>query len=124
MKKKRDYELSSGNVFADIGLPNPEEALVKAELALRISTVIRKRRLTQAQAAQVLRVDQPKISALIRGRLAPFSIRAYDALYCVAGARCGDFGEVAATFADAPAFAGGLRFGGQTDVVGKSRNVK
>jgi predicted XRE-type DNA-binding protein len=74
MKKKRDYELSSGNVFAGIGLPNPEEALVKAELALRISTVIRKRRLTQAQAAQVLCVDQPKISALVRGRLASFSI--------------------------------------------------
>ena len=74
MNKKRDYELSSGNVFADIGLPNPEEALVKAELAHRISKVIRKRRLTQAQAAQALGVDQPKISALIRGRLAPFSI--------------------------------------------------
>jgi predicted XRE-type DNA-binding protein len=74
MKKKRDYELSSGNVFADIGLANPEEALVKAELAHRISTVIRKRRLTQTQAAQALGVDQPKISALIRGRLAPFSI--------------------------------------------------
>jgi predicted XRE-type DNA-binding protein len=74
MKKKLDYTMSSGNVFADIGLPNPEEALVKAELAHKISTVIRDRGLTQAQAARTLGVDQPKISALIRGRLAPFSI--------------------------------------------------
>jgi predicted XRE-type DNA-binding protein len=74
MKKKLDYTLSSGNVFADIGLPNPEEALVKAELADRISTVIRNRGLTQTQAARMLGIDQPKISALIRGRLTPFSI--------------------------------------------------
>ena len=74
MKKKRDYTKSSGNVFADLGLPRPEEALAKAELGQKISAIIRERRLTQAQAAQVLGVDQPKISALTRGRLSGFSI--------------------------------------------------
>ncbi len=71
---KRDYVESSGNVFADLGLPNPEEMLAKAELAIKIAEILRQRRLTQVQAAEVLGVDQPKISALIRGRLSGFSI--------------------------------------------------
>ncbi len=74
MKEKHDYTKSSGNVFADVGLPRPEEALAKAELAQKISIIIRERQLTQAQAAQTLGVDQPKISALTRGRLSGFSI--------------------------------------------------
>lgn len=73
-KHERDYIESSGNVFADLGLPNPEEALAKAELAHKITLVIRDRRLTQTQAATVLGIDQPKISALIRGRLSGFSM--------------------------------------------------
>ena len=73
-KHERDYTVSSGNVFADLGLPNPEEALAKAELAHKITLVIRKRGLTQVQAAALLNLDQPKISALIRGRLSGFSM--------------------------------------------------
>ena len=73
-KRELDYTVSSGNVFADLGLPNPEELLAKAELAHKITVLIRKRGLTQAQAAKLLGVDQPKISYLIRGRLAGFSI--------------------------------------------------
>ena len=69
-----DYAVSSGNVFADLGLPNPEELLAKAELAHKITVLIRKRGLTQAEAAKLLGVDQPKISSLIRGRLTGFSI--------------------------------------------------
>jgi predicted XRE-type DNA-binding protein len=71
---ERDYVESSGNVFADLGLPNPEEMLAKAELAIKIAEILRQRRLTQVQAAAVLGVDQPKVSALIRGRLSGFSI--------------------------------------------------
>lgn len=71
---KRDYVESSGNVFADLGLPNPEEMLAKAALAIKIAEILRERRLTQVQAAAVLGVDQPKVSALIRGRLSGFSI--------------------------------------------------
>ena len=62
-----------GNVFADIGLPRPEERLAKADLAIRIAAAIRARRLTQARAARVLKIDQPKISRLLRGQLTGFS---------------------------------------------------
>ncbi|MFH1831723.1 MAG: helix-turn-helix transcriptional regulator, partial [bacterium] len=72
MKKK--FEQSSGNVFADLGLPNPEEALAKAELARQINFVIKKQKLTQKEAALLLGIDQPKISALISGRLSGFSL--------------------------------------------------
>jgi len=71
---KRDYTVSSGNVFADLGLPNPEELLAKAELAHKIATLIQENGLTQVQSAKLLGVDQPKISALIRGRLSGFSL--------------------------------------------------
>lgn len=74
MSRKPDYIVSSGNVFADLGLPRPTEALAKAELAVKISSIIEKRRLTQAQAAEILGLDQPKVSALVRGRLSGFSI--------------------------------------------------
>jgi predicted XRE-type DNA-binding protein len=64
---------SSGNVFADIGLPEPEEELTKAQLASRIREIIHRRRLTQAAAAALMGVDQPKVSALLNGRLTNFS---------------------------------------------------
>jgi predicted XRE-type DNA-binding protein len=73
-KSELDYTVSSGNVFADLGLPNPEEALAKAELANKIIELIRERKLTQVQAAKVLGVDQPKVSALLRGNLTGFSL--------------------------------------------------
>jgi predicted XRE-type DNA-binding protein len=73
-KQKVDYVVSSGNVFADLGVPNPEEALAKAELANKISVLIRERKLTQAKAARLLGIDQPKVSMLLRGRLTGFSI--------------------------------------------------
>lgn len=71
---KRDYTESSGNVFADLEIPNAGEMLAKAELALKIADILHRRRLTQVQAAAILGVDQPKVSALIRGRLSGFSI--------------------------------------------------
>jgi predicted XRE-type DNA-binding protein len=73
-KHEVDYVVSSGNVFADLGLPNPEEALAKAELANKISVLVRERKLTQKKAAEVLGIDQPKVSMLLRGRLTGFSI--------------------------------------------------
>lgn len=74
MKKKIAYEDSSGNVFADLGIENPEEALAKSELVRLIAKIIKKKKLTQKQAAKILGIDQPKISALIRGRLRSFSL--------------------------------------------------
>ena len=71
---KRDYIEGSGNVFADLGFADAVEMLAKAELAQKIGAILQKRRLTQVQAAEILGVDQPKISALLCGRLSRFSM--------------------------------------------------
>jgi|SRR5579872_251668 len=63
----------SNNVFADLGLSNPKERLAKAELAAAVSHAIRQLGLTQVEAAKRLCVDQPRVSALINGRLSLFS---------------------------------------------------
>lgn len=73
-KKYTDFEESSGNVFADLGIPNAEEYLAKAELAYQINSIIKKRGLKQVDAAKLLGIDQPKISALVSGRLSGFSM--------------------------------------------------
>jgi predicted XRE-type DNA-binding protein len=70
----KDYVEGGKNVFADLGLPAPDELLVKAELARRIGVLVEARGLNQEEAARVLQIDQPKVSALKRGRLAGFSI--------------------------------------------------
>ena len=62
------------SVFKDLGLRNPEERLAKAKLAARIVLILEERRLTQAAAAKLLGVDQPKVSLIYRGRLEDFSI--------------------------------------------------
>jgi predicted XRE-type DNA-binding protein len=62
----------SGNVFADMGLPEAGEELTKAQLASQIRQVIKGQRLTQVAAAAVMGIDQPKVSALLNGRLANF----------------------------------------------------
>ena len=64
---------SSGNVFADIGLPEPEEELAKAQLANCVREVIRRQCLTQVAAAARMGIDQPKVSAILNGRLTNFS---------------------------------------------------
>ena len=64
---------SSGNVFADMGLPDPEGELAKAQLASRIYQVVSRARLTQIAAARRMGLDQPKVSALMNGRLEGFS---------------------------------------------------
>src|SRR5580698_10607773 len=74
MKRTIECERSSGNVFADIGVANPEEALVKAEIAKHINKIIAERGLTQADAGDILGVDQPRVSALSKGRLSLFSL--------------------------------------------------
>ena len=73
MKTKRDFTVSRGNVFADLGVSAPEEALAKAELAAKVAEVISSKRFTQSAAAKLLGIDQPKVSALLRGRLTGFS---------------------------------------------------
>lgn len=74
MSQNVQVERSSGNVFADLGLPNPEEHLVKATLALAVARTIRARGLTQEQAGAILGLPQPKVSDLVRGHLDKFTI--------------------------------------------------
>lgn len=68
------YTVGSGNVFTDLGLPDPELRLAKAQLAARIADAIATRGLSQVEAAEVLGIGQPKVSAIVRGRLADFSL--------------------------------------------------
>ncbi len=65
---------SSGNVFTDLGLPDADERTLKAQLAIQIRHFIEQKDWTQAEAAIAVGLDQPKISSLLRGRLAGFSI--------------------------------------------------
>ena|SRR5438105_754206 len=65
---------SCGNVFADLGLPDAEELMTKAELIGAFSDILEERGLTQTQAAAIVGVSQPKISALLRGKAEGFSI--------------------------------------------------
>jgi predicted XRE-type DNA-binding protein len=75
-KRQRPVKVQegSGNVFADIGMPNPEEARAKAEIALRVTDMIAKRGLTQLEAGHLLNISQPRVSDLARGRLVKFSL--------------------------------------------------
>ena len=73
-KKTRIHvEKSSGNVFADLGLPNPEQELLKASLTLEIYRILQARKLTQTQAGRILGIPQPHVSDLMRGRARAFS---------------------------------------------------
>lgn len=69
-----EYEVSSGNVFADAGLENPEELLACAELLRRLNHAIRARRLTRAAAAEVLGTDAATVTDVLQGNLSRFSL--------------------------------------------------
>lgn len=73
-KEKIKYEVSSGNLFADFGYPNPEEADAKSDLAFLIRSIIKQRKLTQEKAAELIGIDQPKISKIMRGLLSDFTM--------------------------------------------------
>ena len=78
MRQKKEEEIkvfaSSGNIYADFGYPNPQEAMAKAELAIQIIAIIKKRKLTQKKAAELMGIDQSKLSAIQRGQLSSFTI--------------------------------------------------
>lgn len=61
-------EHGSTNVYADLGMANAEEMLIKAQLATKIGDIVRRRKLTQIQAAELLGITQPKLSGLLRGQ--------------------------------------------------------
>ena len=70
--RKSDITKSTGNVFADLGLDAPEELQVKAALMSTVAVLLGERKLTQKAAAKLLGIDQPKVSALVNGRMSLF----------------------------------------------------
>jgi predicted XRE-type DNA-binding protein len=80
------YEEGTDNVFADVGVLDPEGSLVRAKLARQIADLIKARGLSQSEIAAILRVDQPKVSKLVRGRISGFTsdrlLRFLTALGC------------------------------------------
>ena len=77
MKKQRSkirIRESSGNVFQDLGFPNPDREQLKARLMLQIYRIIKDRKLTQAAAGEMLGIKQPHVSALMRGQSGNFSV--------------------------------------------------
>ena len=73
MNKKR-YDVGSGNVFKDLGIPRAEEHLVKAQLVFKIDRIMKARGLRQAEAAKLLGVKQPDVSKMLRGDFRQFSV--------------------------------------------------
>ncbi len=74
LPEKIEYEVSSGNLFKDFGYANPEEAKAKWDLAFLIRSIIKENDLTQEQAADLMGIDQPKISKITRGILSEFTL--------------------------------------------------
>jgi predicted XRE-type DNA-binding protein len=64
----------SGNIFQDMGLPNPEQELLKAQLALQIYGILKESGMTQVELAKILGVQQPQVSLLMRNRAGNFSV--------------------------------------------------
>jgi predicted XRE-type DNA-binding protein len=73
-RKGLEQEHSSGNVFADLGFADADEHLIKAGLFIKIDRIIGQRDLTQAAAAQLMGIDQPKVSALLAGQFRGYSV--------------------------------------------------
>ncbi len=73
MSEQIQVHSSIGNVFADLGLPNPDELMLKAELVDQIDELISARQLTETEAAELLGVDRSTLSTLMRGKLSNFS---------------------------------------------------
>jgi predicted XRE-type DNA-binding protein len=74
MKAKNNFTESSGNVFADLGIKEPEEMMAKARVAFHISQIITHRHISQKEAAGLLGLTQPKVSNILAGRLGGFSL--------------------------------------------------
>jgi predicted XRE-type DNA-binding protein len=74
MAKKSKITQSSGNIFADLGLENPQEHSVKAHIVILITKMIESKNLTQGQAATKMGLRQPDVSKLLRGRFEGFSL--------------------------------------------------
>lgn len=73
-KTKINPEIETGSVYAQLGFKNPEEMETKANLVIEIGKTIKKNKLTQKQAAEILNISQPKLSELLRGHFRGYSV--------------------------------------------------
>ena len=73
-RKRLAQEPSAGNVFEDLGVADAEAHLIKAGLVVRIQRIIRERNLTQTFAAEIMGIDQPKVSAMLSGHFRGYSV--------------------------------------------------
>ena len=71
---KKKYETGSGNVFKDLGLPNAEEHLIKAQLVYKIDAILKDRKLKQVEAGRLFGIPQPDVSKMLRGEFRQFSV--------------------------------------------------
>ena len=71
---KKKYETGSGNVFKDLGLPNAEEHLIKAQLVYKIDAILKSRKLKQVEAGKLFGIPQPDVSKMLRGEFRQFSV--------------------------------------------------
>jgi predicted XRE-type DNA-binding protein len=74
MARKIKIEKGSGNIFADLGFPDAETHLLKAEIIVEISRLCEERRLTQQGAGKLLGISQPEVSRLFRGHFREYSV--------------------------------------------------
>ena len=74
MNSRKRFEAGSRNVFKDIGVPNAEEHLVKAQLVVKIDAILQGRGLKQVEAADLLGIRQPDVSKMLRGEFRQFSV--------------------------------------------------
>ena len=109
MARRQRSTRGSGNVFADLGLPNPEQELLKAQLTLQIYRIVKARELTQAQAGAVLGIKQPHVSALMRNRAGNFSVGRLMEFLNRARAGRADHGEADAEGGGGDGGGGGVR---------------
>lgn len=72
-KETKKYTVTTGNIFADLGLDKPDELLAKAKLMHEVGTLIKKSKLSQKEVAKKLNITQPKVSLLLSGKLSQFS---------------------------------------------------
>ena len=72
-RKKIEFEVSSGNVFADLGLDDAEELYTRAALGVQVMKILNDRGLSQKDAAEILDIKQPEISAIMRAKFRKFS---------------------------------------------------
>ena len=71
---KQNFEVSTGNIFADIGLPHPEEHLLKAQLVVKITNLMTACKMKQREAAELFGITQPDVSKMLRGHFHQFSV--------------------------------------------------